>query len=389
MFINLGPVLYYTAGVFTKAMMDDMGWPRGTIASASLPANLAITLLYPVVGWAVEAFGGRLVSLVSSVMFGLALVALGGFSATPTAFAILMVVASIAAFGLTPLPSVQLVSAWFDRRRGFALSITLALGGIGIAVFPPLGARLIADFGWRNAYAALGAIVIVVGTVATLLLVEDPPKDARHRPSTEQAAGETLSSAIRTWKFWKLAIAFIAISIAVSGGANSLPLILTDSGMSPQRSAFAMSVMGGSMIVGRLVLARLLDRLFAPRLTAFIFLAPALAFSALLSPLPVAWSSFLAAALLGIGLGAEVDALGYITSRVYGLAHFGKIFGSLMVAFSLGLGVGPPIFGRIFDAYRSYNVALWIALAGAVVASIVMASFEKGDLPHVPVSHGA
>src|SRR6266478_9033724 len=44
MFVNLGPVLYYTSGIFTKAITDDTGWTRGTIAAASLPANLLITL---------------------------------------------------------------------------------------------------------------------------------------------------------------------------------------------------------------------------------------------------------------------------------------------------------------------------------------------------------
>src|SRR5258705_3559679 len=47
MFVNLGPVLYYTSGIFTKAITDDTGWTRGTIAAASLPANLLITLTLP------------------------------------------------------------------------------------------------------------------------------------------------------------------------------------------------------------------------------------------------------------------------------------------------------------------------------------------------------
>ncbi|MBP0590432.1 MFS transporter [Paraburkholderia sp. LEh10] len=385
MFINLGPVLYYTAGVFTKAITDDVGWPRGTIASAALPANIAITLLYPLVGWAVGAFGGRLVSLVSTIAFGLALAALGHFSRTPVSFAALMFIASIAAFGLTPLPTVQLVSGWFDRRRGMALSISLALGGIGIAVFPPLAAKLIMLFGWRIAYAGLGGVVILVGVFATLLLIKDPPsRGAVDVGRASKNAGDTLKMAVQTKHFWKLAVAFLAISVAVSGGANSLPLILTDSGMTPQRSAFVMSVMGVSMIAGRLMLARLLDRMFAPRLTAVIFLAPVLAFVALLSPLPVTVASFLAGAFLGIGLGAEVDALGYVTSRIFGVDHLGKIFGSLMIAFSLGLGLGPSIFGCFFDATRSYHAALWSGLICATVASLIMASFGTADLQFQP-----
>ena len=67
MFVNLGPVLYYTSGVFTKAITDDTGWTRGTIAAASLPANLLITLTLPLVGWAVDAYGTRRIALLSSI----------------------------------------------------------------------------------------------------------------------------------------------------------------------------------------------------------------------------------------------------------------------------------------------------------------------------------
>jgi len=66
MFVNLGPVLYYTSGIFTKAITDDTGWTRGTIAAASLPANLLITLTLPLVGWAVDAYGTRRIALLSS-----------------------------------------------------------------------------------------------------------------------------------------------------------------------------------------------------------------------------------------------------------------------------------------------------------------------------------
>ncbi|MBP0590405.1 MFS transporter [Paraburkholderia sp. LEh10] len=381
MFINLGPVLYYTAGVFTKAISVDTGWPRGTIASAGLPANIAITILYPLVGLAVEAFGGRRISLLSSVAFGAALAALGHFAVSPASFAVLMFIASLAAFGLTPLPTVQMISGWFDKKRGMALSISLALGGVGTALLPPIAAALILKLGWRNAYMALGVIVVVLGLIATVFLVRDPPRKTLSPVVRRGEGGDvTLGSAILTLNFWKLSLAFLAISIAISGGANSLPMMLTDSGVSSQKSAFAMSVMGGAMILGRIALARFLDHVFATLLTAAIFLAPALAFVSLLSPLPVAVSSFLAAALLGIGLGAEVDALGYISSRIFGVAHLGRIFGFLMIAFTVGLGLGPLVFGRIFDSTGSYVGALWVALAAALIAALTMVSFKKRDL---------
>ena len=93
MFVNLGPVLYYTSGVFTKAITDDTGWTRGTIAAAGLPPNLLITLTLPLVGWAVDAYGTRRIALLSSVLFAIGMFLLGQFSQTPALFSLLLVVA--------------------------------------------------------------------------------------------------------------------------------------------------------------------------------------------------------------------------------------------------------------------------------------------------------
>jgi len=176
MFVNLGPVLYYTSGIFTKAITDDTGWTRGTIAAASLPANLLITLTLPLVGWAVDAYGTRRIALLSSILFAVGMLLLGQFSQTPGLFAFLLVVAYACGFALTPLPYAQIVSGWFDKRRGLALGLMLTMSGLGTALLPPLSSALITQVGWRNAYVFLGLIVLAIGAFAAFTLLRDPPQ---------------------------------------------------------------------------------------------------------------------------------------------------------------------------------------------------------------------
>src|SRR5258705_3434943 len=198
MFVNLGPVLYYTSGIFTKAITDDTGWTRGTIATASVPANLLITLTLPLVGWAVDAYGTRRIALLSSILFAVGMLMLGQFSQTPGLFALLLVVAYACGFALTPLPYAQIVSGWFDKRRGLALGLMLTMSGLGTALFPPLSSALIAQFGWRNAYTSLGFIVFAIGAFAAFLLLRDPPQ-LRNRTlgHEEKTAGLSVRSALR------------------------------------------------------------------------------------------------------------------------------------------------------------------------------------------------
>ena len=389
MFVNLGPVLYYTSGIFTKAITDDTGWTRGTIAAASLPANLLITLALPLVGWAVDTYGTRRIALLSSILFAVGMFLLGQFSQTPGLFAFLLVVAYACGFALTPLPYAQIVSGWFDKRRGLALGLMLTMSGLGTALLPPLSSALITQFGWRNAYVFLGLIVFAIGTFAAFPLLRDPPHlTEKALGHDDKTPGLSVKSALTGRAFWTLFAAFFLISIAIGGGSTSLPLVLTDRGVPAQQASFVMTIVGLAMMIGRLSLGVLLDRIFAPRLTALVFLAPALAFSVLLLPDTTGVTATIAAAFLGFGLGAEGDALTYIASRAFGLRYFGRILGFLMAAFILGLAFGPTLFGKIYDQFQTYQLALWIAAGISAVSSGLIVTLRRTDLPFTSESAG-
>jgi MFS family permease len=390
MFVNIGPVLYYTGGIFTKAITDDTRWTRGTIAAAGLPANLLITITLPLVGWAVDSYGTRRIALLSSILFAVGMFLLGEFSQTPGLFALLLVVTYACGFALTPLPYAQIVSGWFDKRRGLALGLMLTMSGLGTALLPPLSSALITQFGWRHAYMVLGLIVFATGAFAALALLRDPPQlTNKTLGHDDRTPGLSVRAALAGRAFWTLFAAFFLISIAIGGGSTSLPLILTDRGVSAQQASFVMTIVGIAMMIGRLTLGFLLDRIFAPHLTALVFLAPAIAFSVLLLTDATGANAMIAGTFLGFGLGAEVDALAYIASRAFGLRYFGRILGFLMVAFTLGLAFGPTLFGKIYDQFQTYQLALWIAAGISVLSSGLIVTLRRTDLPFTSESTGA
>ena len=42
-----------------------------------------------------------------------------------------------------------------------------------------------------------------------------------------------------------------------------------------------------------------------------------------------------------VSLGAEVDIVGYLVSRYFGLRRYGEIYGYIFAIFTIGSGVGP------------------------------------------------
>ena len=111
--------------------------------------------------------------------------------------------------------------------------------------------------------------------------------------------------------------------------------------------------------------------------------------SVLILPDATGMNAMIAGGFLGLGLGAEVDALAYIASRAFGLRYLGRILGFLMIAFTLGLAFGPTLFGKPYDQFQNYQLALSIAAGIAALASGLIMTLHRGDLPFTSEGAGA
>src|SRR5258708_24822333 len=120
MFLNAAPFLIYTAGVFARPIAQQTGWNATYISSAVAPASLVIGLLCPFVGGIVYRYGARRFTRVSLPLLGLGLISLGLFPCSAGSFAVLFLLAGIAAAGHTPVAYTYMLSEWFDERRGLA-----------------------------------------------------------------------------------------------------------------------------------------------------------------------------------------------------------------------------------------------------------------------------
>jgi predicted MFS family arabinose efflux permease len=148
------------------------------------------------------------------------------------------------------------------------------------------------------------------------------------------------------------------VLVAAGGGmfAHVMPM-LTDRGIPPQVAVSAISAAGLALIVGRFVAGYLLDHIFAPYVTLFFLL---LSFSGLcLLYLPLSPTvAILATTCVGIAVGAEIDLMGYLTSRYFGMRFFGEIYSYMFSLFCFGAGLGPFLMGLSFAKTGSYNTAI-------------------------------
>ncbi len=94
---------------------------------------------------------------------------------------------------------------------------------------------------------------------------------------------------------------------------------------------------------------------------------------ALLSlPLPI-WVFTVAAILLGLSFGAEVDMLACLTSSLLsGLKNFAQIFGAMFSAVMVAMSLSPLVFGAVFDYTGSYKSILALGVPLCVMAIVLV-----------------
>ena len=380
LFLSIAPVVTFTLGVFLKPLSQEFNWNRAEISFAYTLCTLAGSAALPIIGRVVDRYGVRTVVAPSLLLFGACLTSFYFLSAHLWHLYAIYLAIGLVSSGSTPLPYARVISQWFDKKRGLALGLAMAGVGLGSFVMPSLAHALVTAGGWRTAYVCLGFLVIVIAVPTVGLLLKETPELLGLRPDGEailpagatepqgQRMGLSCRDAWRTGAFWLLAVAFFLVSVATSGAIVHLIPLLTDRGVSAQSAAFASSLSGGTVLVGRVWAGHLLDRFFAPYVTIGFFLALTLG-------LLLLWSgasgsvAFVAAMFVGLGLGAEVDIIGYLVGRYFGLLAFGEIYGYLFAAFYLGAGVGPFLMGRGFDTTGSYSFVLGTFVVITLVAS--------------------
>jgi predicted MFS family arabinose efflux permease len=356
--VGNGPVLLFTFGIFLKPIAEQTGWSRGTM---SLGVALALTLAgltTPVIGRIVDRWGVRRVLLLAVTAFALGIAALSLTPANVAGFVVLYGFAGLLSSGQAPLPYAKAIASRFDSRRGLALGIAMAGIGIGTSVMPQVASLLLKTFSWREAYMALAILTWLVAFPAVFFVSDAKPGKMRITGPT--TSGDDAIKALRSADFWAMAVAILLVVVALNGVIAHLVALWTDRGIASNTATALLIAVGVATIGGRLISGFLLDRIFAPWLAAAIFLVPLIGMVALVLGGTSLTAALITAACFGFSLGAEVDIVGYLVSRYFGLRHYGEIYGYIFAIFTVGSGLGPYLMGLSFDKTHSYNPAIGI-----------------------------
>ena len=363
---GVSALMLYTNGLFVAGLNRDFGLTRTEFGLGVLLVTMALALANPVSGWAIDRFGAKVPAVLGLLLLAAGFASLGLFVHSTTSYLLLQALVGFVAVASGPVAFAKLVGATFHRHRGLALGITMAGIGLAAALVPPQLSALIAERGWRAGYFAL-AMVPLAGAIAVALLI--PRRSVAAAPSAAQAGSASNGSEwVRSRAFWILAAASATMSLAFMGLLPHFVPMLMDSGLDPVAAGRVAGTIGLAVIGSRLLIGHLLDRMFAPWVAIAVCVIAA-AGCALFITQGASAATFTAIAL-GFAVGAELDLMGYLVARYFGIAQFGRVYGWQYAVFVAASGLGPLWVGAVRDATGNYTLPLTISVAGLAAACV-------------------
>src|SRR5262245_36719632 len=379
-------------GVFIKPLEAEFGWSR-TALSAAVAVSIALYgLTGPIVGRLADRWGPRWVLTIGVALVGIGTMAAAAVTQFWHFFVAVGLIAAIGSSAAAAPVAATVATRWFEKHRGLVLGINGAGMAAGQLVILPLAMALVAVMGWRGAFFALGAGLIVIVVPLTAALVRNDPSErglvaygatpsARTATASDESAERTpVSEAVRTWPFLLLCGSFWVCGYTTFGVilAHFIPHA-TDHGFQPRQAAEALGIMGAMNIVGTIASGWLCDRLGpkVPLALYYLFRGVSLFFLPFVTTVP---GLFAFAALFGLNFISTVPATTTLTARIYGRYSVGELSGWIFASHQVGGAIGSVASGWLFDKSGDYTLAFYTAGAWALLATLMVLAIRDEPL---------
>ena len=253
-FVSTG--IRFIVGPFLKPMVADLGLDR---ASFSLVISLSLFLygvLQPFVGRAVDRVGARALLAAGTLLLGASVASLSLVTRLWHLYVLYGVLVAVGLAATSHVVAAAVISRWFSRRRGTALSTLGGASMAGMSVLVPVAMWLVINVGWRRTYVLLGIAVVAVMLPLALWVVRESPEAMGLTPDglprEPAAAGiapverTDVPEALQALSFWQLAGGLFTCGFSMSLlSAHGVPM-LTDHGYAPMFASWTLALLGGS-----------------------------------------------------------------------------------------------------------------------------------------------
>jgi len=328
------------------------------------------------------------------------------FSTNIIHFYLLSIVLGVTYLTSTVIPISMMITNWFQKKRGLAMSIAMTGIGLGGVVLSPLVTWILENdnLGWRVGYRVLALIMLVIALPISAFVMRKSPEDKGLKPygAEENDKASTGAKIVDTGVkmsvkasysklfFILLLIGMLANGLVNSGALGQFPPAL-ETMHSAQLQATIISLYSFVGIFGKLILGWINDKFGVVVSSIFGcgFFTLAFVFM-LLGSNP----SMLYIMAICFGLGMPVGSVSppLVVSAVYGSEKYGEAYGITNSVMQLGMSLGSLMVALIYDTTGNYQIA-WVLLFILGIVTLIgwvgsyLTSRKYTDSPKVSVSN--
>jgi sugar phosphate permease len=381
-------VSFWAFGLYVEPLESEFGWSRAQVSLGFSSALLVSGLAGPLVGWWIDVRGPRSAIIIGAVLTALTYLLLAT-TATLWQWYLYQSINAVFRQMMFFIPFQALVSRWFDRKRGVALSILATGFSLGGFLVVPLMGLVIDEVDWDGSFVFSAVATAVVFLPIGLFIIKNSPADVgalmdgavrvAGAPPPAAATGVPLRIALRTPLFWALAFGLMLFFFGMFGWLVHQVPFYESEGLSRRAATLIVSLAAGAGIITRLTFGVLADRVRQFELVAMglaLVLGAAMT-TLLLNSSPAGIGLFLVFWIIGTGGGPMMEAL--LLTRAFGVAYFATILGAVVVVETIGQILSPTIAGAVFDATGSYDWALAMYITTFAAAFVLF--FIASRLP--------
>jgi sugar phosphate permease len=364
----------WSYGLYVGPLEDEFGWSRGELSLGFSVALVAGGFAGPLAGRWIDKHGPRSAIVVGAIATGLSYLLVATLTELWQWY-VYLGISSVCRQTMFFIPFQALLSRWFDRRRGLAISILgtgFSLGGFAVV---PLIALVIGEFGWRGGFVFSGITIGVVFTLVGLLVIRNSPSEVGtvidgmpregepERPAHREVPSLGLKAAMRSPLFWALTIGLMFYFSAGFGWVVHQVPFYESRGLSRGAATTVFSLTAAGGVVSRLLIGLIADRLDRFEWAVMVLaLVQAAAMGTLLATTSDAGiAMFVVLWMIGSGGGPIMETI--LFTRAFGSANLGAFLGVGALTHVFAQLLTPVAAGAIFDSTGKYDLALIMFLS--------------------------
>lgn len=346
-------------------------------------AVFAVTMA--IAGGLIRKWGPRKTSLLGSVLVSVGWMG-ASFSPNIEVLTFLYGVIGGAGVGIVYGCPIAVTTAWFPRRSGLAIGLTVMGFGLSGLVMAPIMMELIKTIGPLQTFFYLGIAFLVLLTILSLPLSLPPSERIAVTETSSKAtmnagkdADMNRSQMIRTLSFYSL---WLTYTIGCMAGLMAIgiasPFAIEVVKLDATTAAFSISLFSVFNGVGRPVFGEIADRL-GPRNVVLLSFGLVSASSLILYSFGEG-NSFVYLvffSMLWLNLGGWLAIAPTITKTLFGAKYYPENYGLVFTAYGAGAIIGTLMSGVLRDMTGTYSSVLPASAAMAVLGSMIALAWLK------------